>query len=137
MQLINVAAGGSLYQDLAQEMPGSIKHDYFPFKGQSYARDYLAHDVSVTAGSRLADLVGAGSLRVNSMHHQGVKQLGHGLHATAQAPDGLIEALVGVDDGYLVAVQWHPEALTENDARTRHLFADFIEAGAEWRGKND
>ena len=133
MQLINVAAGGSLYQDLAQERPGSIKHDYFPFSGKGYARDYLAHDVSVVAGSRLADLVGAGPLRVNSMHHQGVKELGLGLHATAESPDGLIEALEGDDDGYLFAVQWHPEALTDSDARTRDLFAGFIEAGAVWR----
>ena len=110
----------------------AIKHDYFPFSGQGYARDFLAHDVSVVAGSRLAQLVGAGPLRVNSMHHQGVKELGRGLVATAEAPDGLIEALEGNDDGYLVAVQWHPEALTDNDARTRSLFADFIDAGAQW-----
>ena len=133
MQLINVAAGGSLYQDLAEELPGSIKHDYFPFSGQGYARDFLAHDVSVAAGSRLANFVGAGPLRVNSMHHQGIKALGAGLHATAQAPDGLIEALEGDDDSYLVAVQWHPEALTDSDARARGLFGDFIDAGAQWR----
>lgn len=133
MQLINVAAGGSLYQDLAEEFPGSIKHDYFPFSGEGYARDYLAHDVSVAAGSRLAHFVGAGPLRVNSMHHQGIKDLGQGLHATAEAPDGLIEALEGSDDQYLVAVQWHPEALTDHDERARNLFADFIEAGAQWR----
>ena len=137
MQLINVAAGGSLYQDLANELPGSIKHDYFPFSGQGYARDYLAHDVSVVAGSRLANLVGTGPLRVNSMHHQGVKELGRGLHATAESPDGLVEALEGDDDGYLFAVQWHPEALTDSDARTRDLFAGFIEAGAEWRHSHD
>ncbi len=133
MQLINVAAGGSLYRDLADELPGSIKHDYFPFSGQHFARDYLAHDVSVVAGSRLAGLVGAGPLRVNSMHHQGIKELGAGLHATASAPDGLIEALEGDDDGYLFAVQWHPEALTDSDVRTRQLFDEFIEAGAAWR----
>ena len=133
----NVAAGGSLYQDLANELPGSIKHDYFPFSGQGYARDYLAHDVSVVAGSRLANLVGTGPLRVNSMHHQGVKELGRGLHATAESPDGLVEALEGDDDGYLFAVQWHPEALTDSDARTRDLFAGFIEAGAEWRHSHD
>ena len=133
MQLINVAAGGSLYRDLAEEMPGSIKHDYFPYSGQGYARDYLAHDVSVVEGSRLAHLVGAGPLRVNSMHHQGIKDLGQGLHATASSPDGLIEALEGNDDSYLVAVQWHPEALTDSDVRTRDLFEGFIQACAEWR----
>jgi putative glutamine amidotransferase len=132
MQLINVAAGGSLYQDLAEELPGALKHDYFPFRGQSYTRDYLAHEVRVAEGTRLAQLMGAGPLRVNSMHHQGVKTLGHGLLATAVAPDGLIEAIEGDRDGYLVAVQWHPEALTDNDARTRAMFADFVAAGAEW-----
>lgn len=133
MQLINIAAGGTLYQDLASEMSGSIKHDYFPFSEQNYARDYLAHEVTVNEGSRLAGIVGAGAVRVNSMHHQGVRELGAGLVATAEAPDGLIEAIEGVDDSYLVAVQWHPEVLTDSDARTRRLFADFIEAGSEWR----
>ena len=51
MQLINLAAGGTLYQDLAEQMPGSIKHDYFPFGGQSYTRDYLAHEVNVAPGT--------------------------------------------------------------------------------------
>jgi putative glutamine amidotransferase len=134
MQLINVAAGGTLYQDIAAELPGAIKHDYFPFGSNNFSRDYLAHDVSVNAGTRLAQLVGAGPLKVNSMHHQGIRELGHGLVATAEAPDGLIEALEGDDsDSYLVAVQWHPEALTENDAKTRGLFSDFVEAGAAWR----
>ncbi|MEO8336163.1 MAG: gamma-glutamyl-gamma-aminobutyrate hydrolase family protein, partial [bacterium] len=104
MQLINVAAGGTLYQDLADELPGAIKHDYFPFSGAHYSRDYLAHDVSVAEGTRLAELIGAGPQRVNSMHHQGIKQLGRGLVATAEAPDGLIEAVEGEDDSYLVAV---------------------------------
>jgi putative glutamine amidotransferase len=133
LQLINVAAGGTLYQDLADEMPGSIKHDYFPFAGAHHTRDFLAHEVCVAEGTRLAKFVGSGPVRVNSMHHQGVKELGRGLVVTAEAPDGLIEALEGEDDSYLVAVQWHPEALTDNDARTRHLFADFIEAGSVWR----
>ena len=128
MQLINVAAGGSLYQDLAEELPGAIKHDYFPFRGQSFSRDFLAHEVDVADGTRLATLLGAGNVRVNSMHHQGVKALGQGLVSTAVSPDGLIEAIEGERGGYLVAVQWHPEALTDNDARTRTLFADFIEA---------
>ena len=132
MQLVNVAAGGTLYQDLAEERPGSLKHDYFPFRGQSYARDYLAHEVTVAEGTRLAQRMGAGALKVNSMHHQGVRTLGQGLVATAVAPDGLIEAIEGEGDAYLVAVQWHPEALTDNDARTRGLIADFIDAAMEW-----
>ncbi len=133
MQLINIAAGGTLYQDIAEEFPGAIKHDYFPYGGQTFARDFLAHDVNVAEGTRLAQLVGAGPLRVNSMHHQGVRELGQGLVVTASAPDGLIEAIEGDGDRYLVAVQWHPEALTDHDARTRGLFTDFIGAGADWR----
>jgi putative glutamine amidotransferase len=132
MQLINVAAGGTLYQDLAEQLPGALKHDYFPFRGQSFARDYLAHEVRVAEGTRLAQRMGAGPLKVNSMHHQGVRTLGRRLVATAVAPDGLIEAIEREGDGYLVAVQWHPEALTDNDARTRGLFADFVDAASEW-----
>jgi putative glutamine amidotransferase len=132
MQLINVAAGGSLYQDIAEELPGALKHDYFPFSGQNFARDFLAHEVRVAEGTRLAQRMGAGPLRVNSMHHQGVRTLGHGLVSTAVAPDGLVEAIEGEGGGYLVAVQWHPEALTDNDARTRGIFADFIAAASQW-----
>jgi putative glutamine amidotransferase len=136
MQLIHIAAGGTLYQDLAEQLPGSIKHDYFPFRGSTHTRDFLAHEVRVSEGTRLARLLGAGELKVNSMHHQGVRELGKGLVATAASPDGLVEAFEGADDeSYLVAVQWHPEALTDVDSRPRELFADFIDAGAEWREK--
>lgn len=133
MQLVNVAAGGTLYQDLAGQMPGSIKHDYFPFNGASWTRDYLAHPVDVTPDTRLARLFGAGRLPVNSMHHQGVKEPGRDLVPTAVAPDGLVEALEGTGEGYVFAVQWHPEALTDGDARTRALFADFVTEASRWR----
>ncbi|MEP7002281.1 MAG: gamma-glutamyl-gamma-aminobutyrate hydrolase family protein, partial [bacterium] len=59
MQLINVAAGGTLYQDIAEELPGAIKHDYFPFAAAHHTRDFLAHEVSVAQGTRLAQFVGA------------------------------------------------------------------------------
>jgi putative glutamine amidotransferase len=133
MQLINVACGGELFQDLATQLPGAIKHDYFPFGGQNHQRDYLAHEVRITPGSRLERLFGPGPIKVNSMHHQGVRSLGAGLVATAHAPDGLVEALEGEGASYLFAVQWHPEALTEKDASTRRLFAEFVEAAGEYR----
>ena len=132
VQLINLAAGGTLYQDLAEQYAGSIKHDYFPFGGK-YARDHLAHDVQVTPGTRLAEWIGAGSVPVNSMHHQGIRDLGTGLVATAIAPDGLIEAAESTDGSFIVGIQWHPEALTDNDARMRRLFAEFIAAASEFR----
>lgn len=130
MQLINVAAGGTLFEDLAEQMSGAIRHDYFPFGDQGFARDYLAHDVDVRAGTRLAHVFGAGCLRVNSMHHQGVRDLGKGLQVTATAPDGLIEAVEGDDGRYVVGVQWHPEALTDSQEKARALFQEFVEAAA-------
>ncbi len=134
MQLINVALGGSLYQDLATQLPNGIKHDYFPFGGASHARDYLAHEIRVAPDSRLARLFGTDPIKVNSMHHQGVRAVAAGLTPTAHAPDGLVEAFEGTGPSYLLAVQWHPEALTEKDAATRRLFAEFVEAATEVRG---
>jgi putative glutamine amidotransferase len=133
MQLINVAMGGSLYQDLATQFPNGIKHDYFPFGGHGHTRDYLAHDVRIADDSRLARLFGADTIKVNSMHHQGVRAIAGGLVPTAHAPDGLMEALEGPGPAYLLAVQWHPEALTERDEGTRRLFAEFVEAANEYR----
>jgi hypothetical protein len=90
LQIMNVAAGGSLYQDCEEYYEGSIKHDYFPNAG--YARDYLAHTVRVS-GHAAARAFGADEVQVNSMHHQGLKRVAEGLVPTATAPDGLIEAL--------------------------------------------
>ena len=130
MQLINLAAGGTLFQDIAEQMPESIKHDYFPFSGQHFTRDYLAHEVSVVPGTRLAGVFGAGSLRVNSMHHQGVRDIGDGLVVSATAPDGLVEALESNDGQYVVGVQWHPEALTDSQSAARQLFDEFVQIAA-------
>ena len=132
LQILNLAAGGTLYQDLTEQMPGSIKHDYFPFGGR-YARDYLAHDVQVAENTKLAEIFGAGSLRVNSMHHQGVRRLGRQLVASAVAPDGLVEGLESGDGSYVVAVQWHPEVLADNCPNTRRLFESFVDASSSFR----
>jgi len=128
LQIVNVALGGTLYQDIAAQRSDAIKHDYFPTAG--YSRDHLAHRVSVVAGSRLDALVGTASLEVNSMHHQGVKDLAAGLVSTAVAPDGLIEALEFSGDQFLLGVQWHPESLTDRDPRMHRLVAGFVEAAS-------
>ena len=130
MQVINLAAGGTLYQDIAEQLPGAIKHDYFPYGGAPFTRDYLAHEVTVAAGTRLATVFGAGALRVNSMHHQGVRDIGDGLTVTATAPDGLVEGLESTDGQYVVGVQWHPEALTESQSAATGLFREFVETAA-------
>jgi putative glutamine amidotransferase len=127
IQLINVALGGDLYQDLREQRPESIRHDYFS-SATGYRRDLLAHPIKVEAGSLLDELLGSHELPVNSMHHQGVRRLASGLKATAFAPDGLVEGFEGTGEQFLLAVQWHPEELVEASASMRRLFSGFIEA---------
>jgi putative glutamine amidotransferase len=130
MQVINVATGGTLLQDCTQQLPGSIKHDYFP--GAGYERDYLAHEIDLTEESRLREIFGAERVHVNSMHHQGICQLGEGLMVTAVAPDGLAEAVETADGRFVVGVQWHPEMLIDADAGTRRLFERFVQASLDF-----
>jgi len=127
-QLVNVAVGGSLYQDVAAQHPAAIKHDHFPVAGRR--RDELAHEVHLAEGSRLRRLLGTATLAVNSMHHQGIARLAPGLVAVATSPDGLIEGVEGDSDDFLLGVQWHPEDLVDVDARMRRLFEAFIGACA-------
>lgn len=127
VQVLNVAAGGTVHQDLATELPGSLKHDYWPTPG-GLGRDYLAHEVRVSEDSRLRRLLGASTLRVNSMHHQGIKRVAPGLRASAVAPDGVIEGLESPNGHFLLGVQWHPESLVERDPAMRRLFTAFIDA---------
>jgi putative glutamine amidotransferase len=134
LQLINVAAGGTLHQDLAALRPGSIRHDYFSTTGR-YRRDLLVHSVEVAAASHLARVLGDGLLEVNSMHHQGIKDLGRGLSACAWAPDGVIEGIEGIGPSFLLAVQWHPEELLETSEPNRRLFRAFVEACRQLRAE--
>jgi putative glutamine amidotransferase len=128
LQIINIAAGGTLYQDVLTQRYGSQKHDYEP---PEHKRDFLAHEVELVAGSRLHALAGAASAPVNSMHHQGIQRLGEGLAATAHAPDGLIEAIEGAGNGFTMAVQWHPESLEPHDDISKALFREFVVAAGE------
>jgi putative glutamine amidotransferase len=126
LQVINVALGGTLYQDLETEYPNAIKHDYFPTYG--FSRDHLAHEVSVESGSRLHRAFADVSVPVNSMHHQGIKALAGSLLATATAPDGLIEAAELPNGEFVVGVQWHPEVFELSEPGSGELFRDFVAA---------
>ena len=132
MQLINVAAGGSLVQHYEQ-LEGAIKHDYFPSQG--FPRDHLAHTVQLEEGTRLHDLFGSAEITVNSMHHQGVQQLAAGLRSSAHAPDGLVEAIEAPGDTFTVGVQWHPEVLASADQKARRLFHAFVDAAADYAAR--
>lgn len=125
LQVINVALGGTLYQDLARELPGSLRHDYFPTREWT-DRGYLAHPVKVDRHTHLARALGSDVAPVNSMHHQAVRELAPGLRATAVAPDGVIEGVESDDERkFLVSVQWHPEDLTDTHPGMKALFTTF------------
>lgn len=132
LQVMNLAAGGTLWQDLASQREGSIKHDYFPYRDK-FARDHLAHSIAIREGTHLAEILGAGERQVNSMHHQGVRNLGRGFVVSATAPDGVIEAIEQPGEQFMLAVQWHPEALVDKDAVTRQLFEAFTTAARAYR----
>jgi putative glutamine amidotransferase len=132
-QIINVALGGTLYQDLAEQYPGALKHDYFPTAG--YSRDYPAHEVALAPGSRLLAVMQRPRVMVNSMHHQGIHALAEGLIPSATAPDGLIEAVERPGEHFLIGVQWHPEMFEMTDPHTRQLFRAFILAAQDWRAR--
>ncbi len=125
IQSINVALGGTLFTDIADQKPNALRHDYFP----DLPRDLLAHEVTVTAGSRLASILGSEVVKVNSLHHQGIQQIAPGFTPVAFAPDGLVESLELQAHPFGLAVQWHPECLPQY-AEQRALFAAFVQAAA-------
>ncbi len=131
VQLLNVAVGGTLYQDIGTQVPAAIKHDNFPSGG--FRRDALSHAVHLAAGSRLARLLETDTLSVNSMHHQGIARLAPGLQAVATAQDGLIEGVEATNGTFVVGVQWHPEDLVDVDPRMRRLFEAFISSAGQGR----
>ncbi len=125
LQILNVKFGGSLYQDVEKEMEGSIRHDMHEENSKPLPRSLLTHDVSIVKGIYLHSLIGVDMVKVNSLHHQGIKKLGNGLIATSHSKDGLVESIEFKDYPYLVGVQWHPEELMEIDI-WRNFMTDFI-----------
>jgi len=126
-QVVNVALGGTLIQDIPSQRPSKIGHD------QSDRRNDRVHPVTVEAGSHLARIVGATTITTNSSHHQSIDGVGRGLRVTAQTADGIIEALEPTDPAWwMIAVQWHPEELTATpEDWDRRLFAAFGDAVRE------
>lgn len=123
IQVLNVAFGGGLYTDIADQLENALKHDWYP----NYPRDKHAHTVSLKPGSLLHEIFQADEVPVNSLHHQGVGKVGEGLEAIAFAPDGLVEGLVVKNQSFAVGVQWHPECLPD-DPPMQALFKAFITA---------
>lgn len=120
VQVLNVAMGGTLVQDIPSEWPGALQHE-------GNVRGARTHGVEVVADSRLSEALGTTGLLVNSMHHQAVNTLADGLRISARSPDGLVEGVEAADgDWWAVGVQWHPEELIGSaEPWDRSLFADF------------
>jgi putative glutamine amidotransferase len=122
-QAWNVWRGGALIQDLKT----GVNH-----KPGREVRE--AHRVEVVDGSKIAEIVGVKKLTVNSSHHQGLAKPGDGLAVAARSSeDGLVEAVEGLDEQFVVAVQWHPERSFDYDAASKAMFAAFIKAAADWQ----
>jgi putative glutamine amidotransferase len=126
MQLLDVALGGSLHQDLPTDLD---------LRGhqQPAPKDVPSHDVEVAAGTRLADLAGAGRLRVNSTHHQAVKAVAPGLVISARAPDGVVEGIELPGHPFAVGVQWHPESALRHEPRHAGIYRGLVVAAGERR----
>jgi putative glutamine amidotransferase len=126
-QVLNIALGGSLYEDILDQYPGAIQHDH-----HSDPRNFLSHRVNLENGSLLAHILPGSQVQVNSLHHQGVRQLSQQLRPTAYASDGIIEAFELAGHPFGLAVQWHPEELQEHEGM-RALFKALVQAAGEKR----
>ena len=122
IQLVNVALGGTLYQDIPSEKPSQILHRQTDFGSTP------VHAVRVIPDTPLSALMGKNDLRVNSLHHQAIKVLGDRLAVMAVSEDNRIEALYLPKAQYLRAFQWHPERMFDTDESSRLIFADFVGA---------
>ncbi len=120
-QVLNVARGGTLWQDLPSQLPDGLRHS------QRSDPHSPGHDVRVAEGSLLRQIVGSERLGTNSFHHQAVRALGLGLQATAWTSDGLVEALEDPSHRFVLGVQWHPEEMLDATPH-RALFEAFAEA---------
>jgi putative glutamine amidotransferase len=134
IQLLNVAMGGTLWQDIPSQLGGDLLHE------QSAPVNDRWHGARVEPGSLLAEVFGTETLSINSFHHQAVRDVAPGLRAVAWAEDEVVEGVEGVSHPWLVGVQWHPERgeahAPEGDERDpdRRLFWAFVDAARRYGG---
>ena len=131
MQVLNVAMGGTLIQDIPSQVTGALQHSV------PQPRAGSAHEVWVSKGSKIASLLkdhmeDGETCHVNSRHHQSVRDVARGFEVTATSPDGVIEAMEKDDVPYCIAVQWHPENFWRT-GEFRELFEGLVEAANKKR----
>ena len=127
LQVMNVAMGGTLYQDIPAQHSGAMPLAHW----QKMPYTYPSHQVSAAEGSLFHQLMASDSIWVNSMHHQAIKDVAAGLVAVAHAPCGLAEALEMPDHPFFLGLQWHPEYMWRKDAGQRRVFEAFITAAGK------
>lgn len=127
IQVLNIALGGNIWQDI----PSQVTRDFPLAHSQPFSYDMPCHTVALTESSLLARISESSSIKVNSMHHQAVKDLAPGLIASAYSTDYLIEALEMPDYPFFIGVQWHPEYLWEKNKEAFRLFQTFVKACKE------
>jgi len=122
IQVLNLAAGGTVYQDLSGQVPGALRHE------QDAPRWHPTHTVSIEKGTKLHAILEEALCRVNSFHHQAVRDAAPGFAVSATASDGVVEAIEATDAPFVLGVQWHPENTYRTLASSRRLFAAFVTA---------
>jgi putative glutamine amidotransferase len=122
-QVLNVALGGTLVQDIPDQVPAAGTH-----KLKGVPRWEIAHEIDVTSGTRLRAIVGRDRLAVNSFHHQAVRDVGRGLVVSARSRDGIIEGLELPGRRFALAIQWHPEAMWNQEPDHQELFRALVQA---------
>ena len=122
IQVLNVALGGSLYQDLKTQLGPMIRHPNFDQPAEG------VHTIQVEKNTLLESILQAEEIKVNSRHHQGIKRLAEGLTVCAKAPDGLVEAVSLNDYPFGLGIQWHPESMYDKDIYAKRVWDAFIGA---------
>jgi putative glutamine amidotransferase len=123
-QVMNVAFGGTLIQDIPSTVTTELSHD----TPDQMPRSTIQHEVQISPESQLASILGGTRFPVNSLHHQSVERPAPGVVITGYSPDGVIEALEAPDKQFVLSVQWHPEDLYAGDEAMKRLFESFVEA---------
>lgn len=127
IQVINIAAGGTIYQDIYSQRTKPLKHT------QKAPRWYPTHKIDIKPESKLAQILDAAEVRVNSFHHQAINQLAPGFIISATASDGVIEGIENPEHPFMMGLQCHPEWMWEKDSRFLRLFKSFIKEAKTWR----
>ena len=126
-QLLNVAGGGSLYQDIPTQVQEAFDHQ------QKSSKDEPYHSVEIEPGTQLHSIFGCEKINVNSTHHQSVKRTGEGFIINAKAIDGIIEGIESVQHRFVIGVQWHPEFLYKKEKVFEKLFKVFVQSCIDTR----